>query len=75
MQEMGKYKKAPQSVHIKPINGNAVHRASTLSKEQPSSLPQEGSGNTVGSGKVRMCFLRCNLHIWEGRNLASAGIS
>lgn len=64
MQGMGKYEKAPQSMHIKPINGDAAHRASVPSKEQPSSMPQEGPGNIVGSGKVRMCFLRCNLHIW-----------
>lgn len=34
---MGKDEKAPQSVHIKPINDKAAHRAytSALSKEQP----------------------------------------
>lgn len=50
MQGMGKYEKAPQSMHIKPINGDAAHRASVLSKEQPSSMPQGGPGGGGGKG-------------------------
>lgn len=43
-----------------------------LSKEQTRSMPQEGPHNVGGRWG---CAFYTGFHIWEGRNLASAGIS
>ena len=45
---------------------------SVLCKEQPRHVPQGRPGNTIGSGKVRKCYLQLGA---GGRDLAGAGIT